>query len=283
MSASNGTSGAWRILTGGVTLFVLLLAAIPVSAQGLGAILGVAKDASGGVVPDVNVTLTNTDTSEVRTVSTGNDGGYRFPGIRPGHYSVKMEKQGFKTATRAGLNLDVSQELVVDIGLEVGTSMQVVTVTGELPLVNTTNSSLGGLVNDQQIVDLPLNGRNYTDLVFLQTGIAPNAHPLGGGAGAVGNWFSSNGSPPRSNFFTLDGSPVGNAYNTGPNSEGNNAMGVDGIKEFRIVTSMFGAEYGMNMGAQVIMVSKGGTNNFHGDAFGFIRNNHLDARGFFDP
>src|SRR3984893_18690272 len=193
MSASKGPSGAWRILAGGVTLFVLLLAAIPVSAQGLGAILGVAKDASGGVVPDVNVTLTNTDTPEGRTVSPGNDGGYRFPGVRPGHYSVKMEKQGFKTATRAGLNLDVSQELVVDIGLEVGTSMQVVTVTGELPLVNTTNSSLGGLVNDQQIVDLPLNGRNYNDLTLMQPGVAMSTSSGNTALGWSGTQFSSNG------------------------------------------------------------------------------------------
>ncbi len=257
---------------------------VPSGAQtSQGTILGTVKDPSGGAIGGATVTVTNTGTNELRTFTTGADGAYRVPALEPGLYTVRVEASGFKTLTVSAQNLVVGQEMVVNATMEVGSAEQAVTVTGEAPLVNTTNSSLGGLVNDQQIVDLPLNGRNYTDLVFLQPGISPVQHALGGGAGAVGNWFSNNGSPPRSNFFTLDGAPIGNAYNTGPNSEGNNAMGVDGIKEFKTITSMFGAEYGMNMGAQVVMVSKGGTNQFHGDAFGFIRNNHMDARGYFDP
>jgi hypothetical protein len=284
MIASSSSFGAGQKLACAISLFALLLWAIPTLSQtSQGTILGVVKDASGGAMAGATVTITNTGTNDARTVTTGTDGEYRVPALQPGLYTVRVEAPGFKSLTVSAQNLVVGQEMVVNATMQIGSPEQAVTVTGEAPLVNTTNSSLGGLVNDQQIVDLPLNGRNYTDLVFIQPGVAPVLHPLGGGAGAVGNWFSSNGSPPRSNFFTLDGAPIGNAYNTGPNSEGNNAMGVDGIKEFKTITSMFGAEYGMNMGAQVVMVSKGGTNQFHGDAFAFIRNNHLDARGFFDP
>ena len=284
MIGSNTPRGAWRMLADAAILFALFLWAIPSSAQtSQGTILGAVKDASGGAMAGATVTVTNTGTNDTRTATTGTEGEYRVPALQPGLYTVRVEAPGFKSLTVSAQNLVVGQEMVVNAEMQIGSPDQAVTVTGEAPLVNTTNSSLGGLVNDQQIVDLPLNGRNYTDLVFLQPGVAPAQHALGGGAGAVGNWFSSNGAPPRSNFFTLDGAPVGNAYNTGPNSEGDNAMGVDGVKEFKTVTSMFGAEYGMNMGAQVVMVSKGGTNEFHGDAFGFLRNNHMDARGFFDP
>ncbi len=284
MIASNQPKRMWRMMASAIFLFGIILWAIPSSTQtSQGTILGTVKDPSGGAIAGATVTITNTGTNDTRTATTGPDGEYRVPALQPGLYTVKVETAGFKTLTVSAQNLVVGQEMVVNATMEVGSAEQAVTVTGEAPLVNTTNSSLGGLVNDQQIVDLPLNGRNYTDLVFLQPGVSPVQHALGGGAGAVGNWFSNNGSPPRSNFFTLDGAPIGNAYNTGPNSEGDNAMGVDGVKEFKTITSMFGAEYGMNMGAQVVMVSKGGTNQFHGDAFGFIRNNHMDARGFYDP
>ena len=166
--------------------------------------------------------------------------------------------------------------------MEVGSATQEVTVTGEAPLVNTTESSLGGLVNDQQIADLPLNGRNYIDLTLLQAGVQENSHPAGGGAGASGTWYSSNGAPPRSNNFSLDGALMQNQYGAGPNSIGGTTLGVDGIKEYKIVTSLFSADYGMSMGSQMIIVSKSGTNQWHGDAFEYIRNDHLDAANFYD-
>jgi len=155
-------------------------------------------------------------------------------------------------------------------------------VTGEAPLVNTTTSSLGGLVNEQSMAELPLNGRNYVDLTLIQAGVNQQVHPAGGGAGAQGTWFSSNGAPARSNNFTLDGALLFNQYGTGSNSEANTTLGVDGIREFKIITNMFSAEYGMRMGSQMVMVSKSGTNSWHGDAFEFLRNSKMDARSFFD-
>ena len=126
---------------------------------------GVVKDSSGAAVPDSSITVTDIDTNEVRSTVTGNDGSFRIPALQPGHYTIRVEKNGFKTASETGLTLDVAQQLVVNLTLEVGaTSSQQVVVTGEAAIVNTTTAALGGLVNDQSIADLPLNGRNFIDL-----------------------------------------------------------------------------------------------------------------------
>ncbi len=117
--------------------------------------------------------------------------------------------------------------------MEVGSSTQEVTVTGEAPVVNTTTSTLGALVDDQHVADLPLNGRNYIDLTLIQPGININTSPSGGGSGSTGTWFSSNGMPPRSNYFSLDGANIGTQYATGPNSISGTTLGVDGIKEYK--------------------------------------------------
>ena len=262
-------------------LMVFLLA-VPASAQEAGTILGVVRDASGGTVPNAKITITNMDTAEARSVNTGGDGAYRVPALRPGNYAIKVEAAGFRTSNTTGLVLTVAQELVTNVVLQVGAAAQEITVTGEAPVVNTTTSTLGALVDEQRVADLPLNGRNYEDLTLIQPGIQINTSPSGGGSGSSGTWFSSNGLPPRSNTFMVDGALAGNQYGTGPNSISGSTLGVDGIKEYRIITNMFGPEYGMTMGSQMVIVSKGGTNNWHGDVFEYLRNNHLDARNFFE-
>src|SRR5713226_2443558 len=272
----------YSFLLGLGILFVLLTMACPAAAQEAGTILGVVRDASGGTVPDARITITNVDTSEMRTAATGVDGAFRVPALRPGHYSVKVEKDGFKTATQTALTRNVAQELVVNPTLQVGAASQEVTVSGEAPVINTTTSSLGALVDDQRISDLPLNGRNYLDLTLIQPGVQVNTHPSGGGSGASGTWISTNGLPPRSNNFTLDGALINNQYGTGANSIAGNTLGVDGIKEYRVVTNNFSAEYGLTSGSQMVIVSKGGSNRWHGDVFEYLRNNHLDARNFFE-
>ncbi|MBZ5643111.1 MAG: carboxypeptidase regulatory-like domain-containing protein [Acidobacteriia bacterium] len=274
---------SWVIYAVFVATILTTLAVVSSHAQEAGTILGIVKDFSGGVVASAKVTVTNTDTNDSRLVTTGDDGAFRVSGLRPGHYSVRIEKDGFKTSTQPGLTLDIAAQLVVNPVLEVGASSQEVTVTGEAPVVNTTTSTLGSLVDDRKVAELPLNGRNYIDLTLIQPGIQINTSPSGGGSGSSGTWFSSNGMPPRSNNFTIDGAQIGNQYGTGPNSISGSTLGVDGIKEYKIVTSMFGAEYGMTMGSQMVIVSKGGTNQWHGDVFEYLRNNHLDARNFFEP
>ena len=264
----------------GALLLSLLAMGKPAAAQTAGTILGVVKDPSGAAVPNATVSLTSVERGDTRTATSGDDGAYRFSAVEPGHYNIKVEAQGFKTETAAGLTLDVAQELVANLTLQVGTSTQEVTVTGEAPVVNTTSSSLGGLVNDQQISELPLNGRNYEDLALLQPGITQTTHS---GLGDAGIWFSSNGMNPRANNYTIDGTPILTQNGTGPAGMTGNTLGVDGIKEYRVVTNMFSAEYGLLMGSQIVIVSKGGSNEWHGDGFEYLRNSVLDARNYFDP
>jgi hypothetical protein len=261
---------------------IMLLATIPVFAQqSVGTILGVVKDTSGGTVAGATVTILNTETNLSRSATTGDDGAFRLPSLPVGRYSVKIEKTGFKTETRPGMVLEVAQELVVNASLEVGAATQEVVVTGEAPIVNTTTSSLGGIVNEDKMAELPLNGRDFVNLSLLQPGVTQNLFN-GTGGGMVGVWFSTNGAPTRSNYVTLDGASMMNQLGGGTGSEGGTSLGVDGIREYRVITNNFSAEYGMSMGSQMVMSSKGGTNKWHGDVFDYLRNSHLDARNFFD-
>ncbi len=280
---NGGYPGSVRaILLGLVVLLFVLTGASSAFAQSSGTILGVVKDSSGGVVPGVTVTVRNTENNQTRTATTADDGAYRIPTVPVGPYTVSFEKAGFETRTTTGLVLEVAQELSVNADLTVGTSQQEVTVTAEAPLVNTTTASSGGLVNEQKIVELPLNGRNYLDLTLLQPGVTQQAYANAAQPGEGGMLFSSNGAPWRSNDYLLDGTML----QFGPGGNGGsvigNSLGVDGIREYRVITNNFPAEYGMTMGSQMVLVSKGGSNQFHGDVFDFLRNSALDARNFFD-
>src|SRR5579864_4022297 len=261
-----------------VSTAMLILLAIPVVAQlPTATILGVAKDTSGGVLPIATVTATNLDTGLTRTVKTGDDGAYRIPELPVGRYEVKGEHAGFKTETRKGITLQVTDQAVINFTFEVGSTDQQVVVTEEASIVNTQNATLGGLVNEQNIENLPLNGRNYVDLSLLQPGVSPDRNVRDAGTS-----FSVNGAPPRSNNFTLDGAILQNSTGRNPAAgESGDSLGVDGIKEYRIVTGIFQAEYGLAMGSQMVAVGKGGTNQFHGDVFEYLRNSALDANDFF--
>jgi hypothetical protein len=278
MTFRTGVRPDSRITVCLVALLLLLTVAIPVFAQfSTGSILGTVKDAQGGAVPGAAVTIRNTETGLTRTLTTGEDGAYRAPSLPVGMYSIVIEKSGFKTSTHEGLILTVTQEMEVNFDLEVGQQAQRVIVTGEAPQVETTSGSLGSLVDEQKIADLPLNGRNYIDLTLLQTGISKSTQHLGEGV-----WFSSNGAPPRSNNILLDGARLSNSTGTISASAGGNTLGVDGIREYTVLTDMFGAEYGLTMGSQVVMVSKGGANRWSGDVFEYLRNSALDAANYFD-
>jgi carboxypeptidase family protein/TonB-dependent receptor-like protein len=266
----------------GLLLFVmavLLLTAIPVVAQlPTASVLGNVKDSSGASVPNATVTARNTDTNFTRTVKTEEDGSYRLSELAVGRYEVKAERTGFRTELRTGLTLEVTQTAVINFTLEVGATVQEVVVTGEAPIVNTQDSTLGGTVNEQKIAELPLNGRNYIDLALLQPGVSQDKNQTN----AAGTSFSVNGAPPRSNNFTLDGAILQNSTGRSPVAgDSGDALGVDGIKEYKIVTGTFQAEYGLAMGSQMVAVSKGGTNQFHGDVFEYLRNSALDANDFF--
>src|SRR5580704_1522557 len=258
---------------------LLILAAIPVAAQlPTGTILGAVRDASGASIPGAMVTLRNTDTNLTKTATTEVDGSYRFPELPVGHYEIKAEAPGFRTETHTGLNLEVTQQGVVNFALQVGSTAQQVTISSEIPLVNTQDATLGGTVHEQQMAELPLNGRNYTDLTLLKPGVNQDKNQRN----SSGTSFSVNGAPPRSNNFTLDGAILQTSTGRSPVAgESGNALGLDGIKEYETVTGTFQAEYGMAMGSQIVAVSKGGTNQFHGDVFEYFRNSALDANDFF--
>ena len=244
-------------------------------------ILGVVKDSSGAIIPDAALTARNVDTGLTRSTKTGADGGYRFSALPVGNYEVRVEHTGFHAGVRSGLTLTVAQEATVNFALDVGAMEQTVSVTAEAPLVNTTSGSLGGLVDEQRMSDLPLNGRNYTDLTLLQPGVMEHKNMSKSGSMA-GTWFSSNGAPLRSNNYLLDGAIMQGFNGGSPASIGNTTLGVEGIREYRIVTNSFTAEYGLSMGSQMVIVSKSGTNSYHGSMFEFLRNSVLDARDFFD-
>ena len=166
------------------------------------------KDTSGGVVPDARVTIQSTETDFTRTANTSEDGAFRVPALPVGAYSVKFEKEGFKTETQTGLTFWMCgwQDLVLNAALQVGTSQQEVVVTSDAPAVNTTNGTLGGLVNEQRVEDLPLNGRNWIDLTLCSRGSRGIVQQSGGGSpiAVLGVFFSSNGATTHSNNFMLE-------------------------------------------------------------------------------
>ena len=250
-----------------------------------GSISGQVKDSSGAAIPSATITATNRGTGLVRTAQSAEDGRYKLPAIPSGVYDVKAEAPAFKPELQQNLTVTVAEESVLNFALAVGSVTETVTVAAEAPLVETTSGALGGLVNEEKVADLPLNGRNFNDLVLLQTGI--NVHHPGAGTNststiAIGLAYSSNGAPIRSNYIMMDGaSMVAGGGTTGVSVSGA-MLGVEGIKEFRTITNSFPAEYGMTMGSQTTVVSKSGTNQYHGSLFEFLRNNIFDARSFPD-
>ena len=271
--------------TGGLVFSLLLWAGVCTSfafAQlPTATVLGAVKDSSGAVVPGAALTARNVETGQTRTATSAGDGSYRFAALPVGNYEVRVEQSGFQAAVRSGLTLTVGQEAVVNFTLEVGAVTQTIAVTGEAPLVNTTSGSLGGLVDERKVADLPLNGRNFIDLTMLQPGIQESKE-LRSHSNRYGGWYSSNGAPLRSNNYLMDGAPMVGIYGGSPSTQSGNTLGLEGIREWRVITNSFSAEYGMSMGSQMVVVTKSGTNNFHGSLFEYLRNSVLDARNFFD-
>src|SRR5213594_2145626 len=244
-------------------------------------ILGAVKDSSGAVIPGVSITAKNVETGLTRTGVSAEDGSYRLSALPVGGYEVRVELPGFRTEVRSGLTLTVTQEAVVNFTLQAGAVDQTVVVTEDAPIVNTTSGSLGGLVDERKVAELPLNGRNFIDLTLLQPGITQQRN-LGVAASTVGTWFSSNGAPLRSNNYLLDGALMANLTNGTSAAQDGSTLGIEGVREYRVITNSFSAEYGMTMGSQVMVVTKSGTNTLHGSLFEYFRNSALDARNFFD-
>ena len=278
-----------KVTRGFLELTLVLLAATLAAGQTFrGTVLGTVTDASGAAVPEATVTVRNADTGLVRTAETQTDGGYRVPELPIGTYDVTIEKSGFRASATKGVPLGVAAERRVDAVLELGEVREQLVVAGEaLPQIETTNNTIGGTITQDIIKDLPISGRDYTKLIFLNPGVAGSPDQITDSPGSFGV-FSVNGARGRANNFLLDGTDMNDAYHNIPalNQGGVFAvpsalLPVDAIAELRVLSN-FEAEYGRNAGGIVMFVTRSGTNNLHGDALEYFRNDALDARNFFN-
>jgi hypothetical protein len=253
-----------------------------------GTILGSVTDSSGAAVPGATVTVKNLDTGLVRTVTTSDDGSYAAPELPIGTYSVSVEKAGFKLGLVTGIKVEVSSERRADVALQPGQVAQTVTVQGEeLPMVESTSNTLGGILESKLVTTLPVNGGDYQKLIFLVPGVTGSPDQITDSPGSFGI-FSVNGARGRANNFLLDGTDMNDGYRNDPAINEAGVFGtpatilpVSSIAELH-VASNFEAEYGRSAGAVVNIVTKSGTNQYHGAASEFFRNNALDARNFFN-
>jgi hypothetical protein len=263
--------------------FLILAFALGIQAQTYqGRILGTVTDQSGAVVGGARVIITNVETGTVREVQTGDTGDYTASNLAPGLYSVIAEAQGFKKAERPSIRLEVAKDVRIDLTLTPGDIAESVTITDEAPLIETTNVTLGGTFSNKAINDLPLNGRDFQNLVVLRPGVQ---RATGGGFLSI----SSNGNRPENNNFIVDGTDNNDPYygTTVINAEGvqgtpGTILPIDAIQEFNAQENP-SAEYGWKPGAIVNLGLKSGTNELHGTAYYFGRNDNLDARNFFNP
>jgi hypothetical protein len=276
---------AHTVLT--AALFVVAAATTTIS-QGEAGISGVVTDASGSVIPGATVKVTNTETGSVRELSTDGAGRYDAPVLAIGTYQVSAEKTGFETESKTGITLVVGQRASVDIALQIGEQHQTVTVTEVPQTIAITTEDTSGLVGQEQVKDLPLNGRSYDQLLTLNPGVVNYTSQRAGGTGSsnsvVGNMFSVSGHRPQENIYLLNGVEYTSAseVNNTPGGVSGQLLGVDAVREFSVVSDSYGAEYGKRPGAQVNIVTASGTNQFHGSAYEFLRNSALDAKNYFD-
>ena len=263
-------------------MVVCLLAANPAAAQTASTLTGTASDASGGALPGVQLTLRNVATGLTRTATSGTDSRFVFAAIPAGEYELRAEFSGFRPLTRQHITATVAQTLSLNLVMEVGGLEQAVTVPGGAGAVNTSTSELSFLVGEHAIETLPLNGRNFTDLALLQPGVLAYPSRDGGSVVAHGLGMSVNGQDYRANIYLLDGT-LQNDFTNGPaGSAAGTALGMEAIREFRVESNAYSAEFGRNYGGQINVLTKSGTNTLRGSAFEFHRNDALDARNYFD-
>src|SRR5579872_3622394 len=266
----------------GAVVLALVFLSVPLAAQDA-LLVGTARDIQNAVMPDVNITLTNLDTGVLQNTRTNADGNYEFPAVKPGNYSLKAEKTGFQTFVENRFALAVDARSRIDPVMQIGQASTVVSVEANPIGVQTESSSLGSVVENRKIAEIPLNGRFFLDLALLQAGtVVPSTNnrtflAVPSGIGISG--INASGTREDSTNYLFDGinlsDMVQNQITFQPN--------IDMIQEFKVQTNAFSAEYGRNAGIIINGVSKSGTNGFHGTAFEFVRNSVFDAKNFFDP
>jgi hypothetical protein len=262
-----------------------LAATTSLYSQTLGTVTGQVRDSTGAVIPGVEITVRNTETNVSRSVSTNDDGLYSVPALNPGLYEVKATKTGFKASARGDIQLQVQQTARVDFSLEIGQVSESVEVTGAVPLLTTENATVGTVIEQQRITDLPLNGRNFLSLVALSPNVTFGFNPAAQASGRQGGTRSTitmslSGSRATWSNYTLDG-----ITNTDINFNLYIVLpSVEALQEFKVQTGIYPAEFGRAAG-QVNVSTRGGTNDYHGSVFEFLRNDKLDAKPYFfkDP
>src|SRR5881296_299412 len=272
------------VITAIVVLIALGTTSLSFAQTSTATILGTVKDTSGALIPGVSIMVKHTESGLTRSAVSGERGAYNVPLLPVGAYELTTTMPGFKQVVRSGINLVVGQEAVVDLTLEVGAAAEQITVSEEAPLVNTTTSSTSGVITEQQVKELPLNGRSFDQLILLNVGVSnATSNTLDGGAW---NMFSLAGKRPETNRYTINGVDWVGGSATGqfitPNGASRQLLGVEAVREFNVLTDTYGAEYGKRAGGQITVVTSSGTNQVHGSVFEYLRNSALDARNFFD-
>ena len=265
-------------------------ATIAASAQVVGGTInGVVTDASGAVVPNASVLVRNNDTGTQRTLLTGNSGSFAAPSIPVGDYKVTVTATGFSPYSRDHIGLTVGQSINLPVRLTVGTEGTVDVSDEPLSSVNTSTEQTSGLVDARQVKELPLNGRSYDQLILLNPGTVNYTTQRSGSVGtsnsSVGNMFAVSGRRPQDNLFLLNGVEYTGAslINVTPGGTSGQLLGIDGIREFNVLSDTYSAAYGKRDGAQISIVTAQGTNHLHGDVYEFLRNSYFDSRNYFDP
>ena len=269
---------------------LLLLAPISLPSQVVGgSIGGLVADATGSAISGARVVVRNSETGTERTLVTGSNGRYSAPSLSVGRYDVTVTSNGFASQQRSGVVLTVGQSNQVDVTLSLGSVAQNVVVDAAPSVINTSTQQTSGLVDEQQVKQLPLNGRSYDQLITLNPGAVNYTNQRSGGIGtsnsSVGNMFAVSGRRPQDNLFLLNGIEYTGAslINVTPGGTSGQLLGVAAVREFNVISDTYSAAYGKRDGAQISIVTASGSDQVHGSAYEYLRNSYFDARNYFDP
>src|SRR5438874_1722586 len=271
-----------------LVMFLVALLASPGRAQAEASLWGFVSDTSGAGIAGAAVKITNVETGAERSLMTDDAGRFNAPSLVVGRYEITASKPGFQTGARSVVTLVVGQREELNITLHIGNVHQSVEVAAYSGIVAVTTEDISGLVGERQVKDLPLNGRSYDQLLTLNPGIvnytSQRSASIGTSNSVLGNMFAVSGRRPQENLFLLNDVEFTGAseINNTPGGTSGQLLGVDAVREFAVVKDTYGAEFGKRPGAQVSIVTSGGTNQFHGSAYEFLRNSALDARNYFD-
>src|ERR1700704_2724015 len=269
----------WSVVCLAVMLCLLPPALLPAQGTG-GRILGRVADPTGAVLNSVKITATNDATGVSRSTGSNDSGDYVFPDLPVGTYTLTFELTGFKKDVRHAVSLDINQVITLNMTMQLGTAQEVVDVTSEAPLVDTSSTQLGAVVNNRSVNELPLNARDTYQFLQLQPGVQSQLGSSGGaffGSDSAGS-LSVNVGRDRANNFSVNGGDANDQFVNLPTIQPT----PDAIEEFRVISNTFDAEYGRNSGAVVNVVTKSGTNLFHGNVYEYFRNKVLNAQGYFN-